>query len=94
MIPPTSRQQDLLRYIAGYQAAHDGISPSFTEMRDALGFSGNSNVHRLLAALAGRGRIRRLPRKARAIEIVGSLPLPRAPDGAPLYAVPIERHAA
>lgn len=94
MIPPTSRQQDLLRYIAGYLAAHDGVSPSFSEMRDALGLSGKSNVHRLLGDLAERGQIRRRLGTARAIEVLAHVPLPRAPDGAPLYAVPIEGMAA
>jgi repressor LexA len=50
--------------------ADSGISPSFDEMKDALGLKSKSGVHRLITGLEERGFIRRLPHRARAIEIV------------------------
>lgn len=76
----TRRQTDLLAFLKAYHAAN-GIPPSFIEMRDALGLTSKSGVHRLVASLEERGYIRRMPNRARAIEIV---PNPRLPvDDAP-----------
>ena len=87
--PLTRRQAETLRYIVGYQLAHGGVSPSYGEIMRALRLPSKSTVLRLLKALAERGRIRRLPRKERAIEVLHPIAIPRAPDGAPLYAVMI-----
>jgi repressor LexA len=61
---------------------HDsGVSPSFDEMREALDLRSKSGVHRLISALEERGFIRRLPNRARAIEVV-KLPEAAAPQAA------------
>ncbi len=89
----TRKQKALLRYIAGYQEAHDGVSPSFAECQKAIGASSKSAISRLMLGLAERGHIRRLRERARAIEIIAAPTIPRAPDGAPLFVVPMF-HAA
>jgi repressor LexA len=87
--PLTRRQQELLRFIAGYQIAHDGISPSYDEMRRGIGCGSKSNVLWLLNSLGERGVIERLSARARAIRILTPISIPLAPDGAPLFAVPL-----
>lgn len=65
----TAKQHELIRFIQ--QRLEDtGISPSFEEMKEALDLKSKSGVHRLISALAERGFIRRLPNRARALEIV------------------------
>ncbi len=88
MVSLTSKQAALLRYIAGYQAAH-GYSPSYREMCEGVGVRSNQRIFEMIEGLEERGAITRLPRKARAVTINIPVPLPRAPDGAPLRAVPI-----
>lgn len=85
--PLTARQADLLRFIAGYQLAHDGISPSHAEMAKALGFKSRSASVRLIECLEERGHVSRLRDRARAIQILTPVSIPYAHDGAPLYAV-------
>lgn len=87
MYPITGRQQDLLRFIVGFQQAH-GFSPSYDEMADALGYAGRNGVHGLVDRLVDRGALRRIPRRTRSIEVLVDFPIPRAPDGAPLRVVP------
>ena len=65
----THQQTTLLRFIESYSAQH-GVCPSFDEMRDALGLRSKSGVNRLVTALEERRAIRRLPNRARAIEVV------------------------
>jgi repressor LexA len=65
----TRKQSELLTYIHG-QLAESGVSPSFEEMKDALSLKSKSGVHRLISALEERGFIRRLPNRARALEVV------------------------
>src|SRR5262245_43702539 len=65
----TEKQKELLVFInARLQAT--GIPPSFDEMKEALELQSKSGVHRLIIALEERGFIRRLPHRARAIEII------------------------
>lgn len=71
----TSKQHDLLRFIHQRLAA-TGVSPSFDEMREALDLKSKSGVHRLVSALEERKFIRRLPNRARALEVL------RMPDRA------------
>lgn len=86
----TAKQLQLLRYICGYQEAH-GRAPTVTEMTATTAPGCRSNVHGRLVALEERGYIRRgPPRKHGAIEVLRPVPVPRAPDGAPLYIVPIQ----
>ncbi len=65
----TAKQRELLLFI-DQRLKTDGISPSFDEMRDALDLKSKSGVHRLISALEERGFIRRLPNRARALEVV------------------------
>ncbi len=65
----TKKQKDLLEFIQ-MRLDRDGVPPSFDEMRDALDLRSKSGVHRLITGLEERGFIRRLPHRARAIEIV------------------------
>ena len=64
----TQRQHQLLQFIQGYLSNH-GVPPSFEEMRDALKLKSKSGIHRLIMGLEERGYIRRLPYRARALEI-------------------------
>lgn len=66
----TPRQKQLLEFIRAYKAEHSGVSPSILEMMIALGLHSKGGVHRLITGLEQRGLIRRLPYRARAIEIV------------------------
>jgi SOS-response transcriptional repressor LexA len=93
-LSPTPRQLELLRFIAGYQLAHGGVSPSFVEMTAGLGLSSTAGIARLLDGLEERGAIRRLHSRERAIELLADVPVPRAPEGAPLFFIPIERRPA
>ena len=65
----TRKQLELLDFIRIRMDA-DGVPPSFDEMKDALGLKSKSGIHRLITALEERGFIRRLPHRARALEIV------------------------
>lgn len=69
MLSLTADQRQLKTFIAD-RIKTTGIAPSFDEMRDALGLKSKSGVHRLVLALEERGHIRRLPNRARAIEVV------------------------
>ncbi|MBU2962161.1 transcriptional repressor LexA [Citreicella sp. C3M06] len=65
----TKKQLDLLDFI-NKRLQRDGVPPSFDEMKEALDLRSKSGIHRLITALEERGFIRRLPHRARAIEIV------------------------
>ena len=65
----TRKQYELLLYLE-QRLSEDGISPSFDEMREALGLRSKSGIHRLITGLVERGFIKRLPHRARAIEII------------------------
>ena len=66
----TAKQHELLHFIQQRLDA-SGISPSFEEMKEALDLKSKSGVHRLISALEERGFIRRLPNRARALEVSG-----------------------
>ena len=65
----TAKQHELLSFIY-HRLGETGISPSFDEMREALELKSKSGVHRLISALEERQFIRRLPNRARALEIL------------------------
>lgn len=65
----TRKQSELLRFIH-QRLRETGIPPSFDEMRDALDLRSKSGIHRLIMALEERGFIRRLPNRARALEVL------------------------
>lgn len=71
----TRKQKELLFLIRDH-IEKDGIPPSFDEMKVALGLRSKSGIHRLITGLEERGFIRRLPHRARALEII------RLPAGA------------
>ena len=64
----TRKQYELLRFI-NERLKEAGVPPSFDEMKDALDLRSKSGIHRLITALEERGFIRRLPNRARAIEV-------------------------
>lgn len=70
----TKKQKDLLVLIDTRIKAV-GVPPSYDEMKDALGLASKSGIHRLITALEERGFVRRLPNKARALEVI------KMPDG-------------
>jgi len=65
----TAKQHELLLFIQR-RLEETGISPSFEEMKEALDLKSKSGVHRLISALEERGFLRRLPNRARALEVV------------------------
>src|ERR1043166_7267428 len=65
----TRKQLELLRFIHE-RLKEAGVPPSFDEMKDALDLRSKSGIHRLITALEERGFIRRLPNRARAIEVI------------------------
>ena len=65
----TRKQHELLLFI-NRRLAEAGVSPSFEEMKEALGLRSKSGIHRLISGLEERGFIRRLPHRARALEVV------------------------
>jgi repressor LexA len=65
----TKKQSDLLRFIHE-RLKETGVPPSFEEMKDALDLRSKSGIHRLILALEERGFIRRLPNRARALEVI------------------------
>ena len=86
----TRKQHELLKFIED-RVKRDGIAPSFDEMRDAINLKSKSGVHRLITALEERGFIRRLPHRARALEVCrpadqSNAPAPARPR---LFKVPV-----
>jgi repressor LexA len=65
----TRKQHELLLFIRD-RLSQSGVSPSFDEMKDALGLRSKSGIHRLISGLEERGFIRRLAHRARALEVV------------------------
>jgi len=65
----TEKQKNLLLFINKKLRA-SGVSPSYEEMKDSLNLKSKSGIHRLISALEERGFIRRLPHKARALEVI------------------------
>ena len=76
----TKKQSELLRFI-NERLKESGVPPSFDEMKDALDLRSKSGIHRLIIALEERGFIRRLPNRARALEVL-KLPESSTPSGA------------
>ena len=65
----TKKQHELLMFIQE-RMKEAGVPPSFDEMKDALDLKSKSGIHRLITALEERGFIRRLPNRARALEVI------------------------
>ena len=77
----TRKQYDLLHFIHK-RLQKDGVPPSFDEMKEALDLASKSGIHRLITALEERGFLRRLPHRARALEVV-KLPQQATPTAPP-----------
>ena len=65
----TKKQKNLLLFI-NKKLRSSGVSPSYEEMKNSLNLKSKSGIHRLISALEERGFIRRLPHKARALEVI------------------------
>lgn len=83
-----TRQQHVLLSFASARIRETGICPSFEEMKEAVGIKSKSGVFRLVSALEERGFIRRMTRRARAIEIV------RLPENLAAQRPPVSRDQA
>jgi SOS-response transcriptional repressor LexA len=86
-------QLDLLRFVAGWQERHAGISPTLGQICGALGYRSKSTAFRMLQGLEARGLVRRLRGRHQFIEVLVEVELPRSPEGAPLYFIPADRAA-
>src|SRR3978361_699709 len=85
----TRKQHELLMFIHE-RIKESGVPPSFDEMKDALDLASKSGVHRLISALEERGFIRRLPNRARALEVLRHPEdVTRPTAGAPPASAPI-----
>ena len=82
----TAKQRDLLVFI-NTRLKETGVPPSFDEMKEALDLRSKSGIHRLIMALEERGFIRRLPHRARALEVIK---LPEALQEGGAHSVAIE----
>lgn len=78
----TRKQYDLLLFIHE-RLQESGVSPSFDEMKDALELKSKSGIHRLITGLEERGFLRRLPHRARALEVI-KLPENTSPEELPV----------
>ena len=66
----TRKAKALLEFIEGYIAENGGVAPSFDEMKVAMNLKSKSGIHRLVTSLEGRGKLKRLHYRARAMEVV------------------------
>lgn len=83
----TAKQAASLRFIAGFIRAH-GYGPSFRQIQQGMGFGSVSSTSLMVGGLVDRAKVRRLPNRCRAIEVLEQPAIPLAPDGAPLFVVP------
>tara|TARA_B100000678_G_scaffold275065_1_gene266678 strand:- start:23 stop:700 length:678 start_codon:yes stop_codon:yes gene_type:complete len=86
----TRKQHELICFIAD-RLNETGVSPSFEEMKEALDLKSKSGVHRLISALEERGFLRRLPNRARALEV---LKMPERSGGARTSAAVVSKPAS
>lgn len=89
---PTQRQQDVLRFVRGYQLAK-GCGPVLREIAEGIGVSAKSGIYYKLVALEERGLIERFysyregRNESREYEVLTDIPVPLSPEGEPLYFV-------
>lgn len=84
--PATRRQQDVLRYLAGFQEAH-GFTPSLRKMSADLGCAAHSVGHYLFAGLIERGHI---IDRGDELELTHPVAIPRGPSGEPMFFIRVE----
>lgn len=82
----TPQQTATLQFVIDYQRANNGTSPSYEEMAVGIGVKGKSGISRLVKSLEARGYIRRVPSRAREIDVI-KLP----PGVVPLDSISAER---
>lgn len=92
-IPLHQRPRLMLCFIAGY-IEHHGYAPCLREMAAAVGLASKSGAARILDRLEARGMILRRRNLERGVEVFRPPALPRAPDGAPLFFVPVKKPLA
>lgn len=88
MMSLTARETAALVYLAGHIEAR-GFCPSFREIGRVVGLSSTSRVSDVIDSLGDKGALCRMPNRHRAMMPTGPVPLPRAPDGEPLFFVRI-----
>jgi SOS-response transcriptional repressor LexA len=90
MMTLTPRQQEALRFIAGFTESL-GVAPTLREIQDGLGLPGKTvfTAKWLVRSLEERGAVRTSPHLGRGITVLRPIAIPRAPDGAPLRFIPI-----
>lgn len=66
----TRAQNQLLKFIGDFMTTNSGVAPTFDEMKTHMNLASKSGIHRMLRALEERGFVRRLPHRARALEVV------------------------
>lgn len=88
----TSKQHELLCFIQERLDA-SGVSPSFEEMKEALGLKSKSGIHRLISALEERGFLRRLPNRARALEVLRLTEIAKVKSAKADNVVPLRKSA-
>jgi SOS-response transcriptional repressor LexA len=93
MISLTTRQQDALRFIAGYKEAY-GVPPVMNEIAEGISCRSVNAAFQLVDGLERRGAISRVNGQWRGIDVLHPLPIPRAPDGEPLHFIRIGESAA
>lgn len=83
-----SAKDNALRFISGFELAH-GRSPSTTEVAEAIFGGAEGFADNIVQSLVIEGRLRRLLHsRRRKLQVLAPLPIPRAPDGEPLFFVP------
>lgn len=88
----TRKQHELICFIQD-RLSESGVSPSFEEMKEALELKSKSGVHRLISALEERGYLRRLPNRARALEVLKVPERAEAKKAAPAKKAPLPQPA-
>ncbi len=76
----TPKQALLLSFIEKFLAEHDGVSPSFEEMKVAIGLKSKSGIHKLVSSLIERGYLESIPNKARALRVLKPVPRTKKSD--------------
>lgn len=88
MISLTSRQQDALRFIIGYEEAN-GVPPVMNEIAAGISCRSVNAAFQLVDGLEKRGAVMRCEAQWRGITVLQPIAIPRAPDGEPLHFIPI-----
>lgn len=80
MIGVTPKQKEVLNFVRAYIVGHDGVSPSFREIADAVRVHSKSGISRLVRGLEERGHLRTVPNRRRSLQLVEQISLRALPD--------------